>query len=169
VHKPNGDVRVFQESTRGLYYMDTVETGTLLINTVEDNRSSYTNRAYSRALLAQRIQKTIGRPSLRTFLNIVDNNLLQNCPVTRKDIMAAEDIFGPDIGSLKGKTVRSASVPVDIRIENLPATVMLRYKEVTLCGDIMFVNKTPFLVTISRDIKFGTVEMILNQKGIRPL
>lgn len=42
---------------------------------------------------------------------------------------------------------------------------MLRYKEANLCGDIMFVNKIPFLVTISRDIKFGTVKMIQNQKG----
>jgi hypothetical protein len=54
--------------------MDTVETGTLLINTVEDNRLSYTNRAYFCALLARRIQKTIGRPSNPTDTNNDDGS-----------------------------------------------------------------------------------------------
>jgi hypothetical protein len=35
----------------------------------------------------------------------------------------------------------------------------------SLAGDIMFVNKISFFVTISRSLKFGTVEMIMNQKS----
>ena len=31
---------------------------------------------------------------------------LQNCPVTRRDIHIAKDIYGPNLGSLKGKTTR---------------------------------------------------------------
>jgi hypothetical protein len=45
-------------------------------------------------------------PSTKDFLRIVARNQLPNCPITRDDILAAEDIFGPDIGSLKGKTTR---------------------------------------------------------------
>ena len=30
---------------------------------------------------------------------------LKNCPVHKADIKAAEDILGPDLGALKGKTV----------------------------------------------------------------
>jgi hypothetical protein len=104
-----------------------------------------------------------------TFLHIVNNKnlLLQNCPITRKDIMAAKDILGPDMSSLKGKTVRGASLPVDIKNMSLvPATaVMLCYRDVTLCGDIIFLNKILFLMTVSRDLKFGTVKRIQNQKG----
>jgi Reverse transcriptase (RNA-dependent DNA polymerase) len=50
---------------------------------------------------------------------------------------------------------------------------MQRYRMVTLCIDVMFVNKIPMLVSISRNIKFGTVEDIANRnsasliKGIR--
>jgi hypothetical protein len=106
VHKNDGDNRRFTQSEKGLFYLDTAEnSGTVLVNTVADKKSNYTNRNYKQALLARKIQNMIGRPSLRSFLQIVENNLLKNCPVNRADVLAAEDILGPNLGSLKGKTV----------------------------------------------------------------
>ena len=76
-----------------------------LVNTVEDNRIQYSERDYSKAVLARKVQKIIGRrPSTKTFLSIVDRNLFQNCPVKREDIIVAERIFGPEVGS--GRTCR---------------------------------------------------------------
>ena len=66
----------------------------------------------------------IGQPSTRDFLHFVDNNLIPNCPITRQDILAAEHILGPDLGSLKGKTVRQKPCPVKVHISNIPATIM---------------------------------------------
>jgi hypothetical protein len=163
--KPDGTTKIFQQSENGLFYHDTELTATILINTVEGNRSSYTNRDYSRATLARNIQKIIGRPSTKAFIKIVENNLLPNCPVTRRDIIAAEHIFGPDVGSLKGKTVHKAATSVDVNTVDLPATVMSHYQDIVLAADIMFVNGIPFFVTISRNIKFGTAEMIQNQQA----
>eukprot|EP00978_Attheya_sp_CCMP212_P049050 scaffold608902_cov208-Attheya_sp.AAC.1 len=77
------------------------ETENLFVNTVEDNKAKFTSRDYSQAVLARKIQKTIGRPSTRTFIDIVKNNLLKNCPITTRDIEIAEEIFGPDVGILK--------------------------------------------------------------------
>jgi hypothetical protein len=90
VHMDNGSAQTFQQSPRGLFYMDTAQTGTLLVNTVAENKNKYTNCNYSKAVLARNIQKRIGRPSTNTFLRIVDNKLLPNCPVARNDIIAAE-------------------------------------------------------------------------------
>jgi hypothetical protein len=42
---------------------------------------------------------------LKDYIRIADRNLMPNCPVTCRDILAAEDIFEPNLGSLKGKTV----------------------------------------------------------------
>ena len=164
VHKPDGTKRVFQQSKRGLYYMDTATTGITLVNTVEDNKSNFSNIDYSRALLARKVQKMIGRPSNRTFLKIIDNKLLPNCPVTRRDIAIATAIFGPDIGSLKGKTVRQGGTHVEATLTDIPASIMTHYRDLVVCGDIMFVNKIPFMMTISRHLKFGTAEMLKNQK-----
>jgi hypothetical protein len=42
VTKPNGECREFKASVSGLRYCDTQEHGTVLINTVADNKSKYT-------------------------------------------------------------------------------------------------------------------------------
>ena len=43
-------------------------------------------------------------------------------------------------------------------------TILKHYGEVTLCVDLMYVNKVPLLVTLSRNIKFGTVEAVSDRK-----
>jgi hypothetical protein len=166
VSKPDGSSQVFHKSERGLYFLDTRAnvTGTVMINTVADNKNGYTNRAYTRAVLARNIQKMVGRPTTKEFIKIVEMNLLPNCPVTREDILIAEKIFGPDIGSLKGKTVRRDTDHVEVSATPVPSELMSQYRNVTIGADIMFVNKLPFFVTISRNIKFGTAVLITDQK-----
>ena len=161
------DPIMFQQSPSGLYYYDTDAThdsAVTLVNTVSENKGKYSHRDILRAEAARDLLCKIGRPSLQQFLMILDKNQLPNCPVTRRDALMAEAIFGPDLGSLKGKTVRRAPTPVTVPANDLPADIMAQYQNVTLCGDIMFVNKIPFFVTISRHIHFSTVEMIANKE-----
>jgi hypothetical protein len=83
--------------------MDTTTPATstaLVINTVDENKSRYSNRDYSRAVLARKLQKIIGWPSTRDYIKLVETKQLPNCPIERDDIMAAEDIFGRDLGNL---------------------------------------------------------------------
>ena len=110
-------------------------------------------------------QDVIGRPTTWTFIHFIDNNLLPNCPVNHKDGLRAEQIFGPDIGSLKGKTVRWQPPRVVVEEVSLPATIQQHYQEVTLACDIMYVNKIPFLMSISQLIRFGTAQHIKNQQS----
>ena len=165
VVKPDGSIRVFSQSERGLFYMPTDTDSVALVNTVDDNRSRYNNRDYSRAEFARKLQSIIGRPNTRRYMAIVDRNLLPNCPINRGDIAAAEDIFGPDVGNLKGKTVRRPTPHVPSKLIAVPMKLMKQYRDVTLAGDIMFVNRIPFFVTISHHIRFSTAEMLANQKA----
>ena len=98
-------------------------------------------------------------------MELASKGRIQNCDVIRQDINNAEHILGPDIGSLKGKTVREASDQV--RPEGMVpilATIMDHYLKVLLHVDVMKVNKMPFLVTISYSIKFRTVAFLKNAK-----
>ena len=64
VLKLDGNMQVFKESEHGLFYMDaSLKQEVTLVNTVADNKATYTNCDYSHALMAPNIQKIIGRPS----------------------------------------------------------------------------------------------------------
>ena len=85
-------------------------------------------------------------------MRIVDNNLLTNCPIARRDILIAEDIFGPDVRSLKGKTVWGTQPHVQLLHTNIPPSTIEHYRDIILAGDIMSVNRVPFFVTMARNI-----------------
>eukprot|EP00957_Ditylum_brightwellii_P137477 10481632-Ditylum_brightwellii.AAC.1 len=54
----------------------------------------------------------VGQPSLADFKNMVKINLLPDSPVTVQDLNNVEFLFGPDVGTLKGKTTRKTLDPV---------------------------------------------------------
>ena len=91
---------------------------------------------------------------------MIKNNLILNCPVTLDDIKRASKIHGANIASLKGKTVRTKSDPVTSDYIAIPEAVLHANKNVTFSAKIMFANKIPFFTTVSRNIKFTTVEGI---------
>jgi hypothetical protein len=110
-------------------------------------------------------QRRIVRPSTKRYLELANKGWIINFNDTQQDILNAEHIFGPDIGSSKGKTVRKASDQVQSgNMVPIPVTSMVQYRKVVICVDVMKVNKMPFLVTISRAIKFGTFAWLNNAK-----
>ena len=69
----------------------------------------------------------------------------------------AEDIYGPSIPHLKVKTVRRKIQHVEpVNITSVPQTILDKYKEVTICCDLMHINGIGFLNIISRHIMFAT-------------
>jgi hypothetical protein len=110
-----------------------------LLNSVAENKIPYTKREQARALLARKIQNMIGHPSIKDFKQIVaSGNMLPNCPISLRDIIAAESIFGPSIACLKGKTVRRSSPTVaHFEAEPVPPDILERHRDVTLCLDII--------------------------------
>ena len=75
-------------------------------------KENFTQRDIDAAMMARTIYRRIGRPGKRRFLELIDNNLLPGCPVTRQDAINVEKIWGPDVGALKGKTTRQKLRPV---------------------------------------------------------
>ena len=88
--------------------------------------------------------------------------MILNWPVTVEDVIRSYKIYGRDIHSLKGKTTRTHPTRLVTDYVNIPSSVLEKNKHVTLSIDIMYVNRIPFVTTISRNIKFTTVEAIQN-------
>jgi len=71
-----------------------------------------------------------------------------------------KDIFGPNLGSIKGKTIRHPKKHVDVTGTYVPEEILEKYGNVTLAIDITAINKIPFMISTSRDIHFGTTKFI---------
>ena len=119
---------------------------------------------YHDAILARKIQNILMFPSIRGFTKIADSQLIANLPIGWADIAAAERIFGPNLGALKGKTPKHRSVPIGGKTDGVPPPILKRFQMVVLALDLMFVNKIPFLITVSRGLHFGTVKSLPNHQ-----
>ena len=80
--------------------------------------------------------------------------------MTVSDFARSDKIYGKDIHALKGKTNRSKPKKMVINYMELPKSILDSNRNITLSIDIMYVNKIPFVTTISRHVKFTTVEVI---------
>jgi hypothetical protein len=108
--------------------------------------------------------KKIGRPSEKEFNDILQNNLICNCPVTSDNAKRALKIYGPDVATLKGKTVKKQNRGIpNYQAVQIPAPVIAQYNNVRLFVDIFWVNKSPYFHTILEWIKFCTVSAISNR------
>ncbi len=85
---------------------------------------------------------------------MVSSNLILHCLIACQDISNTRQIFGPDLASVHGKTVRRASAPVVGDYVPVPQQLIETNAAVTLAADVFFVDGTAFLMTVSRRIKF---------------
>ncbi len=106
---------------------------------------------------ARRIQNIIMFPNTCSYAKIMESNVLPNCPASKEDIAAAEQLFGLNLGALKKKTVYQAGVPIHGCIEGIPPSLHDQLQNMVMAIDIIFVNKIPFLVTYGRGVRFGTM------------
>ena len=131
-----------------------------LVETVESNERMYSQRQLERAKRAKTLMGTLGFPSIGDLKILVKSNAVANCPVTLEDITIAENVYGPSIAALKGKTTRRTPNPVINDYIEVPQELVAKHKEVELSIDTLYVNGMPFLATISKDIKFRTCQWL---------
>ena len=107
----------------------------------------------------------LGFPSERDFENMVDSNMMVNFPVTFDNVKNAKLIFGP-VTSLKFKSVRRKPAIIVADYVEIPREILESRKDLEVSTDIIFVNKLPFLVSISRGLKFTKIEYISSKTEI---
>ncbi len=130
----------------------------LQVNTVCDNYEGFTKHQIKNATRARRLMSMVPTPSPHDFQGMVRHNLLKDCPITPKEVNNAHTIFGPDLATIRGKTVRhSPDQVVTDYVEN-SRNFFNKNNRITLIADVMFVNSVPFLVSASRYLNLITIE-----------
>ena len=81
-----------------------------------------------------------------------------------KDILVVEAIIGLDLALTKGKHIRTKPGHVPTKNLHIHRELMKLYGKVTMCDDIIFVSRIPFLITRARHLNFDTVQHIDNTK-----
>ena len=156
VHKPNRVNIEFGMHCDGLQYHDTVNRQVTMVQTVTENEKGYSKRQLTDMKTARDLYAKVGYPSIKDFANMIKKNMIMNCPVTIEDVMRSEEINGPSIQALKGKTIRTKPSPVVSDCVEVPHAILEENRNFTLSVDVMFVNRIPFLTSISRHLKFTT-------------
>jgi hypothetical protein len=120
VHTQDGPVRFYKDEN-SLPYIDLedseqntvallIQTGseeaaTAFVQTMQQNYKGFTKKEVLQAKEARRTMGLIGNPSENNVKGMVSNNMITNCPATTTAITNARSIFGPDLASIRGKTV----------------------------------------------------------------
>jgi hypothetical protein len=159
-------VTIFQKQGGLFIHQVALPGGTAFVQTVEENLAMYTPHQILKARAARELCAMVGRPSLADFVGMMKHNLLPNVKVTAQDVLNAEAIYGKDLGAIQGKTTRSQPVAVIPDYVNIPPDLLIVHKQVTLCIDIMYINDIPFLISVSRNIQFTTIERLENRKEV---
>lgn len=120
----------------------TYPTDHALIETVQGNIAKYTKREVAGADKARLLLGKMGFPSVRNAIDIAVRGT--NFDVTARDFAVAEDIYGTDMATMKGKTKKQSTAIADISTGAAIAQV-----EQILSVDVMFVEGVPSLIGLA--------------------
>ena len=149
--QPKGSANVYRfgrktvPGSEGRFYScdwRTVGQMSALVATVEQNLSAFTKREIERARSARELMGRMGFPTVAMAMSIV--NCGSNFDISARDFQIAQAIWGKDMASVKGKTVKRATVSADISIKAKIVQI-----DQVLAIDIMFIDKIAILIGVA--------------------
>ena len=134
----------FQTLTDGSDYDVSSDSDSELNQMTESQlRDMYSKREVEKFNAVRELEKNLAFPSTSDLVEIVSRGIPGN-DVTVTDVRRTDQVLGKNFPIVKGKTTRKKGRP--IKVEYVPKHQL---SQQTFNSDIMFVNKVPFLVTVS--------------------
>ena len=130
----------------------------MLIQTVAGNYEGFTPREIKLARTAREAKAMMGNPSEETLKKAVSAGAIDNVPFDVAAVGNSRQIYGPALEDVRGKTPRKKPDRVEVKNVDIPRLVAERLKYLTMAADIFFVDKIPFLLTVTRGLHFLTAE-----------
>ena len=129
------------------------------LNTVKKGKSTLSVLDQKRVEAVRILQERCGLPSDEDFIHALKCNSIEGVDFGRHDVNITNKIYGYSKGAAMGRFKHPCKgIKMDRTTENIaapvPSEIMKYYKDIHLDIDILFANKTAFLLAISRDIGF---------------
>jgi hypothetical protein len=121
---------------------------------VSDTMKKYSMRQVRQAELAREYQRKLGYASPGQLIKMIGQGQRANSSITAQDVVRSVDIWGPDLGSLKGKTTSHKA-----QLE-LPVVTTKQFESQTMHLDLMFVNGLPFLIAVVNPLEYVMVNKL---------
>jgi hypothetical protein len=137
-----------------------------MLSILNENKSFFTNWQVKRAQEARNLVRALGCPSNADPKKVIRLNMIKDCPVVKEDVVLAKKFFGKDKAVFKGKTTMTRPKPVIHVTIEIPKALKMAQKEVMLCVNTFFVNKMPFIHTISDRIHYRTSQWVPDREAI---
>ena len=158
VYNDDGSCIKFVCVQDGLFCINLNRSGeyTNFLTTVANQKDHFSNVDNKRAALTHYIQKCLCLPSDVDLADAIDKGGIKECRINRRHIKIANVIYRPAQTAVEGKTLqRKNKMPCDSSlITNIPSSIIERYGSVTLGIDVLCINKRPYIITISKHIKY---------------
>jgi hypothetical protein len=143
IHIADGITIRFNCINEGIYLLDETDLpklkpliGYTCANVVEHNKLDFTNRELEGANTARSLFKALGMPSYSRYIHAIENNLIQDCPVTISDVRRALHIYGPEMATIKGKTTRKKPISLpESTFTPIPKSLLDHHKQITIAID----------------------------------
>ena len=123
---------------------------------MEGKEKEYSNLDCTRARKLKELQHVLACPSDNDLANAIENNVIGHNLFGCNDIKIANDIFGPSVPTMKGKTVKHKSkLPREDKCVSIPPTVVEWFNDgIILLVNVMHVNKVAFLISKSYHLNY---------------
>ena len=140
------------------------------LTTMSEQKDHFSDVDNKKNDLERYIQECLYLPSDKDFAEAIDTGGINECGIDRRHIKIANIILGPAKTTVEGKTVqRTNKMPRDSGlITHIPASILEMYGMVTLGIDVMYINKRPFILSVSKHIKYFQCMGTRKKKLSRP-
>lgn len=148
ITRDDGSEMEFIPSKEGLYHQDLnisikrkqelknvkIQQKILVINIVEEIKRNFTKKEIEKVDETRRLDVIVGRPSRKAFEEMIKMGRIVNNKITTQDYWNAIQIYGEDLGVLKGQTMRIKPKEITVQVMEKP-----KPRNVILSIDIMYV------------------------------
>jgi hypothetical protein len=160
--------RIWEFTRRGNLYVTDISMAkrNCFVTTVSDNKAKYTVREVEGADRAAQLKSRLGYASDKDLIWMLENGKILNAPVEKADIVRRHLIYGPSLANQKGAATEKTPRQGQFEISTL-------YREVqvgqVLSVDVMFVNKVPYLISVSKPLGFTMVDCLKKGRDAKHL